>query len=222
MVSSERIERRAALLRRAGGVGPRAVEAELHRDASQARRIAGRVAAAGCQCSTVSQSSNSPARAMNDLARAALLRRAAVEPHRPLDLAGLDLLGDRRWPPTPTRRRTGDARRRGRSRCPPRAACGTAPPPATVPAARRTRRGCRSPACPLPNVAVNAVGILATPRSTVNPAFSRCVGQRRGRLLLLVARLGPLPDLAGDFPGGVGVGIDGFGKLSLVGSGWVR
>ena len=26
---------------------------------------------------------------------------------------------------------------------------------------------------PSPNVAVNAVGILATPRSTLNPAFSR-------------------------------------------------
>ena len=63
---------------------------------------------------------------------------------------------------------------------------------------------------PEPTVAMKAVGIPATPRSTRNPAASSESASSAAERRLVIPNLGPFPDLPGLLPGGVSPRMDRF------------
>ena len=113
---------------------------------------------------------------MKALAAAALLGGTAVEAQRALDLAGLDLLRPGPGTRQPTPRRKDDARSRGLAAAGP----GLAERDRLLRQAGQRVVLAEMPmtGLPEPKVAVNAVGIFATPRSTLKPAFSRVSASR--------------------------------------------
>jgi hypothetical protein len=211
------VEGRPPLLGRPAGVSRLAVEAEFDGDPGQARRVAGRIPAAGVPVQAGVAVGEQPGPGHEHLGRPALLGRAAVEPHRPLDGAGFDLL------------RHGHRRRRRRH------------PEQVVP----TRLAVPGPALPrLPDrdgllgqfrqgvvLAQDADHRLALAERgrergrnlgnapfDLEPGLFEGVGEQGGRPLLQISGLGVLPDPRRHVPGRLGPGLDGLHNVGLVGT----